>query len=80
MPTAENTPLMNIPLQALKVHHQLMKNSHLLQLFAEDHQRGERFSMEEKGLYLDYSKNLITQKPWNFSWNLPGKEIAGKNR
>ncbi|GAB7026854.1 glucose-6-phosphate isomerase [Geotalea toluenoxydans] len=62
MPTAENTPLMNIPLQALKVHHQLMKNSHLLQLFAEDHQRGERFSMEEKGLYLDYSKNLITAK------------------
>jgi glucose-6-phosphate isomerase len=62
MASAENIQSMSTLWQALKVHHQLMKNSHLLQLFAEDHHRGERFSIEEKGIYLDFSKNLITDK------------------
>ncbi|WP_243372567.1 hypothetical protein [Geotalea sp. SG265] len=62
MASAEHTSTTHIQWQALKVHHQLMKNSHLLQLFAQDRHRGERFSIEEKSIYLDYSKNLITGK------------------
>ena len=32
------------------------------QLFAEDPQRGERFTLEAVGLYFDYSKNRITDE------------------
>jgi glucose-6-phosphate isomerase len=35
---------------------------HLRDLFAEDPVRGERFSAEAAGLYLDYSKNRITEE------------------
>ena len=45
---------------ALEQHHQKIKGLHLRQLFAEDAKRGERFAVEAAGLYLDYSKNRIT--------------------
>ena len=35
---------------------------HLRQLFADDPQRGERLTAEAAGLYLDYSKNRITDE------------------
>jgi glucose-6-phosphate isomerase len=35
---------------------------HLRKLFAEDARRGERFTTEAVGLFLDYSKNRITEK------------------
>jgi glucose-6-phosphate isomerase len=47
---------------ALKKHHQKMKRVQLRQLFARDRQRGERLSIEAAGLYLDYSKNRITDE------------------
>ncbi len=46
--------------QALSEHHAAIKNLHLRQLFAEDPQRAERFSVEGAGLLLDYSKQRIT--------------------
>ncbi|MEO8838469.1 MAG: glucose-6-phosphate isomerase, partial [Herbaspirillum sp.] len=46
--------------QALLEHHKQIGGLHLRQLFADDVQRGPRFSLEAAGLYLDYSKNRIT--------------------
>lgn len=46
--------------QALEKHYDEIKDLHLRDLFAEDDKRAERFSMEACGLYLDYSKNRIT--------------------
>ena len=46
----------------LEAHHQTIKNVHLRQLFAEDSKRGERMALEAAGVYLDYSKNRITDE------------------
>jgi glucose-6-phosphate isomerase len=47
---------------ALEKHHQQIKGLHLRELFAKDAARGERFAVEAAGLYLDYSKNRITDE------------------
>jgi len=48
--------------KALDQHYQAIHNLHLRQLFADDPQRGERFTAEAAGIYLDYSKNRITDE------------------
>jgi glucose-6-phosphate isomerase len=48
--------------QALTAHYQQIKDVHLRRLFAEDPDRGERLTAEGAGLYLDYSKNRITDE------------------
>lgn len=48
--------------KALEVHYQSIKALHLRQLFANDPTRGERFTAEAAGIYLDYSKNRITDE------------------
>jgi len=48
--------------KALGKHYEQVKGTHLRDLFAEDPNRGERFSVQAEGLYLDYSKNRITQE------------------
>src|SRR5271156_2964168 len=58
-----DTPLRNLPaLKALGAHHKKMEYTHLSQFFAEDAKRGERFAVEDVGIYLDYSKNRITDE------------------
>ncbi len=47
---------------ALKDHHDKIAGVHLRQLFAEDAGRGERLTAEGVGIYLDYSKNRITDE------------------
>jgi len=47
---------------ALKEHCVQVCNLHLRKLFAEDPQRNERFTLQEVGLYFDYSKNRITNE------------------
>ena len=47
---------------ALEEHYQKIKRLHLRQLFAEDRERGERLAVEAAGIYLDYSKNRITDE------------------
>ncbi len=47
---------------ALAAHYEQMRNAHLRDLFAADPQRGERFSAEGAGLYLDYSKHCVTDE------------------
>jgi glucose-6-phosphate isomerase len=46
----------------LEQHYQKLKRVHLRQLFADDHGRGERLTSEAVGVYLDYSKNRITDE------------------
>src|SRR5277367_5418686 len=47
----------------LAAHHQRVGATlHLRELFAEDPSRGERMTIEAVGLYLDYSKNRITDE------------------
>jgi glucose-6-phosphate isomerase len=48
--------------QALERHHAEIGDRHLRDLFAEDPDRGERLTAEAAGLYLDYSKNRITDE------------------
>src|SRR6202047_3290500 len=48
--------------KALESHHQKVRQSHLRKLFADDPKRGERLTTEAVGLYLDYSKNRITDE------------------
>jgi glucose-6-phosphate isomerase len=47
--------------QALEEHCQTIRKRHLRQLFADDARRGERFACEAAGIYLDYSKNRVTE-------------------
>jgi glucose-6-phosphate isomerase len=47
---------------SLARHYQKLKGVHLRQLFAQDPDRGQRFAIEAAGLYLDYSKNRITDE------------------
>src|SRR5438067_12456837 len=47
---------------ALAAHHQSVRELHLRKLFADDPKRGERMTAQAVGLYLDYSKNLITDE------------------
>ena len=47
---------------ALAEHYTKIEGLHLRELFAEDPTRGERFSVEAAGLYLDYSKNRVTDE------------------
>src|SRR5580693_6664506 len=48
--------------RALAAHHAEIKGLHLRTLFADDPGRAERFSAEGAGLFLDYSKNRITDE------------------
>lgn len=56
-------PLTKLPAwQALQLHFQQIQPLHLRQLFADDAARGERLVVEAAGIYLDYSKNRITDE------------------
>jgi glucose-6-phosphate isomerase len=48
--------------KALTAHHDTIGHLHLRRLFADDPTRGERMTAEAVGLYLDYSKNRITDE------------------
>jgi glucose-6-phosphate isomerase len=46
--------------QALNEHFQQVRTLHLRKLFNDDPRRGERFTLDVVGIYLDYSKNRVT--------------------
>ena len=48
--------------EALRAHYEKVQKSHLRELFAEDSKRGERLTAEAAGIFLDYSKNRITDE------------------
>jgi glucose-6-phosphate isomerase len=45
---------------ALQAHHAEIARTHLRDLFAADAERGQRLTAEACGIYLDYSKNRVT--------------------
>jgi glucose-6-phosphate isomerase len=48
--------------QALERHRAELGDTHLRELFAGDPGRGERLAAEAEGIYLDYSKNRVTDE------------------
>lgn len=48
--------------KALAAHHKKIQNLRLRELFADDPERGDRLTIEAVGLYLDYSKNRVTDQ------------------
>ena len=60
---AKSTELTRSPeWQALQAHYQASHETELRELFAKDATRAERFRVEALGIYLDYSKNRITDE------------------
>ena len=48
--------------QALEQHAEQLRGQHLRDLFADDPERGTRMTAEAEGLFLDYSKNRVTDE------------------
>ena len=48
--------------KALAAHYSSIEKKHLRQLFADDPDRGERLTLDAVGLFLDYSKNRLTDE------------------
>jgi glucose-6-phosphate isomerase len=48
--------------KALQGHHEKIRSLHLRTLFADDPDRGQRLTAEAAGIYLDYSKNRVTDE------------------
>jgi glucose-6-phosphate isomerase len=55
---------------ALAEHYAKVEGQHLRDLFAEDPTRGERLTAEAVGLYLDYSKNRVTDETLSLLFEL----------
>jgi len=57
------TPLTGRPAwKALEAHARTIRDLHLRKLFSDDPARGERLTAEGAGLFLDYSKNRVTDE------------------
>jgi len=48
--------------KALQTHYEQVRGLHLRKLFADDPKRGERLTAEAAGIFLDYSKNRVTDQ------------------
>jgi len=74
-------PLTESPASAaLRAHYERIKDSHLRQLFADDPRRGTHFSAEGAGIYLDFSKNRITDETVGLLVALPEGSIDCRRR
>ena len=61
--TTQTLPLIERPAwAALQAHQKRVAALPLRKLFADDVKRGERLTLEAAGIYLDYSKNRITDE------------------
>jgi glucose-6-phosphate isomerase len=56
----KSTPAKRNAWKLLETHYNKVKSLHLRKLFADDPKRGQRLTLEAVGLFLDYSKNRIT--------------------
>jgi glucose-6-phosphate isomerase len=69
------TALTNSPAwQALKQHFTEIKDHHMRDLFAQDSERFERFSLKFNDVLFDYSKNRITPQTMTLLFNLAHQE------
>ena len=68
---APQQPLTASPaFQELTAHFETIAPRHLRELFAEDPKRGENFTAEAAGLYLDYSKNRVNAQTMGLLFDL----------
>jgi len=56
--------------ELLKNHYRKVKQLHLRELFAEDSLRGEKMTVEDIGIYYDYSKHRVTNETLQLLWRL----------
>lgn len=61
-PAISSQPAKGQAWKNLAAHFRKVQKLHLRQLFADDPTRGERMTVEDVGLFLDYSKNRITDE------------------
>jgi glucose-6-phosphate isomerase len=66
--------------QALRRHHAEIAGRHLRELFAADPGRGERLTAEAAGLYLDYSKNRVTDETMRLLVELAAESGVAERR
>src|SRR5580704_10329300 len=59
---AGNTVVKSQAWRSLEAHSKEIQKTHLRNLFADDPKRGERLTVEALGIYLDYSKNIVTDE------------------
>ena len=78
--TSENQTLTNRPAwKSLQAHYEQMRDVHLRQLFADDADRGQKMAIEALDIYLDYSKNRITDETLQLLLKL-AEEIGLRDR
>src|SRR3954471_24900472 len=65
--------------KALAAHYKVVSKLHMRDLFAKDPKRGERLTLEAVGLYLDYSKNRVTDETLRLLFRL-AEESALRTR
>jgi glucose-6-phosphate isomerase len=69
--TSSGTPLtQSSAWNALREHYERIKAAHMRDLFANDPDRGARLVCEAQGIYLDYSKNRLTDETVRLLLNL----------
>jgi glucose-6-phosphate isomerase len=66
--------------QALRQHHGEIAGRHLRELFAADPGRGERLTAEACGIYLDYSKNRVTDETMRLLVDLAEEASVAQRR
>src|SRR3981081_2254456 len=59
--------------KTLQAHYHQIQGKHLKQLFVADQRGGERFTVEAGGIFLDYSKNRITDETLKLLIQLAGE-------
>jgi glucose-6-phosphate isomerase len=63
IPSGKVPPLRSHPAWvSLEKHYRKLKSAHLRRLFSDDRERGEKLAVHAAGVYLDYSKNRITDE------------------
>ena len=64
--------------KALQNHFKTIRDTHLRSLFEQDPQRGDRMTAEGAGLFLDYSKNRVTDETLRLLLQLADESALGK--
>src|ERR1700733_8951469 len=66
--------------KVLAAHYEQVRGLHLRQLFADDSTRGEHLAVEALGLYLDYSKNRVTNETLKLLFDLATESGLSERR
>jgi glucose-6-phosphate isomerase len=66
--------------KALAAHYKRVRKFHLRDLFAKDPKRGERMTAEAVGLFLDYSKNRVTDQTLKLLFRLAKESRLAERR